>query len=145
MGGSGKTVILATHNLIQARLLAARVFFLKAGRLVQEGSAAEVLGRPLSLDIAEFSAAENIITGTLVQRDGRTVLARHGRMRRHYRLRVGWHHARLLLLLLWMRRHHARLRRMWRHHAVAGRWAALTVHAGHRWLTVRRHHHAVVG
>jgi molybdopterin-binding protein len=72
--GSGKTVILATHNLIQARLLAGRVIFLKAGRLVQEGSAAEVLSRPLSLDIAEFSAAENIISGVLALRDGHTVL-----------------------------------------------------------------------
>ena len=71
----GKTVILATHNLIQARLLAGRVVFLKAGRLVQAGSAAEVLRRPLSLDIAEFSAAENIISGTLDWREGRTVLA----------------------------------------------------------------------
>jgi tungstate transport system ATP-binding protein len=71
---SGKTVILATHNLIQARLLAGKVVFLKAGRLVQAGSAAEVLGRPLSLDIAEFSAAENIVAGTLARRDGHTVL-----------------------------------------------------------------------
>jgi tungstate transport system ATP-binding protein len=71
---SGKTVILATHNLIQARLLAGRVIFLKAGRLLQEGSAAEVLSRPLSLDIAEFSSAENIIPGRLALRAGRTVL-----------------------------------------------------------------------
>ena len=70
----GKTVILATHNLIQARLLAGKIFFLKAGVLVQAGSADEVLSRPLSLDIAEFSAAENIIPGTLAVRDGRTVL-----------------------------------------------------------------------
>ena len=71
---AGKTVILATHNLIQARLLAGRVVFLKAGRLVQAGSAADVLSRPLSLDIAEFSAAENIVSGTLARREERTVL-----------------------------------------------------------------------
>jgi tungstate transport system ATP-binding protein len=71
---SGKTVILATHNLIQARVLAGRAVFLKAGRLVQAGSAAEVLSRPLSLDIAEFSAAENIVPGILARREGRTVL-----------------------------------------------------------------------
>lgn len=70
----GKTVILATHNLIQARLLAGEIVFLKDGLLVQAGAAAEVLSRPLSLDIAEFSAAENIIPGTLVLREGRTVL-----------------------------------------------------------------------
>ncbi|HUU04244.1 MAG TPA: ABC transporter ATP-binding protein [Patescibacteria group bacterium] len=70
----GKTVILATHNLVQARLLAAMIVFLKGGSLVQAGAAAEVLSRPLSLDIAEFSAAENIIPGTLVRREGRTLL-----------------------------------------------------------------------
>ncbi|MCU0236790.1 MAG: ABC transporter ATP-binding protein [Acidobacteria bacterium] len=70
----GKTVILATHNLMQARLLAGRIVFLQAGRLVQAGSPSEVLSRPLSLDIAEFSAAENILSGTLARRDGRTVL-----------------------------------------------------------------------
>ena len=70
----GKTVILATHNLTQARLLAGKVFFLKAGRLVQAGSADEVLSRPLSLDIAEFSAAENIIPGTLFLQGGRSML-----------------------------------------------------------------------
>ena len=70
----GRTVILATHNLTQARLLAGRIVFLQAGRLVQSGPAAEVLSRPLSLDIAEFSAAENILSGTLDRRAGRTVL-----------------------------------------------------------------------
>jgi len=70
----GRTVILATHNLTQARLLAGRIVFLRGGRLVQSGSAAEVLSRPLSLDIAEFSAAENIIPGALTQRGRATVL-----------------------------------------------------------------------
>jgi molybdopterin-binding protein len=74
LAGEGKTVILATHNLIQARLLAGKIVFLKGGRLVQAGPAAEVLSRPLSLDIAEFSAAENIIHGVLARRDGHTVL-----------------------------------------------------------------------
>jgi len=71
---SGKTVILATHNLIQARLLAAKAAFLKAGRLVQAGATTEMLSRPLSLDMAEFSAAENIIAGTLARNGERTVL-----------------------------------------------------------------------
>lgn len=71
---SGKTIILATHNLIQARLLAAKAVFLKAGRLLQAGSTAEMLSRPLSLDLAEFSAAENIVSGTLAGNAERTVL-----------------------------------------------------------------------
>ena len=64
--GSGKST--------QARLLAGKIIFLKEGRLVQAGSADEVLSHPLSLDIAEFSAAENIIPGTLFVRDGRSML-----------------------------------------------------------------------
>jgi molybdopterin-binding protein len=71
---AGRTVVLATHNLTQARLLSGRIAFLKAGRLVQSGPTAEVLGRPLSLDIAEFSAAENILHGRLVRRAGTTFL-----------------------------------------------------------------------
>jgi len=74
LAGLGKTVILATHNLIQARLLAARAAFLKGGRLVQAGSTADVLSRPLSIDIAEFSAAENIVAGTLARSGERTLL-----------------------------------------------------------------------
>jgi molybdopterin-binding protein len=70
----GRTVIMATHNLIQARLLAGKVFFLKAGSLLQAGPAAVVLDRPFSLDIAEFSAAENVLSGTLARRDGFVVL-----------------------------------------------------------------------
>jgi len=71
---SGKTILLATHNLIQARLLAERIFFLKDGRLVQEGGVEEVLSRPISLDIAEFSAAENIISGDIGFSEGVTFL-----------------------------------------------------------------------
>ncbi len=71
---AGKTVILATHNLLQARLLDARAAFLKAGRLLQQGPAADVLNRPLSLDMAEFSAAENIVPGILSSSGGRTEL-----------------------------------------------------------------------
>ena len=67
---AGRTVVLATHNLTQARLLSGRIAFLKEGRLVQSGPAAEVLGHPLSLDIAEFSAAGNILEGRLARRDG---------------------------------------------------------------------------
>jgi molybdopterin-binding protein len=48
--------------------------FLKNGRLQHAGSADDVLGRPLSLDMAEFSAAENIVSGTLAASGGHTVL-----------------------------------------------------------------------
>ncbi len=62
----GKTVVFTTHNLAQARLLGQKFFFLKAGRLVQQGSGAEIFHRPVSLDIAEFASAENIIHGEII-------------------------------------------------------------------------------
>lgn len=54
LAASKKTVILSTHNLTQAKYLAKRVFFLKAGQLVQEGETKEIFETPLSLDITEF-------------------------------------------------------------------------------------------
>jgi molybdopterin-binding protein len=63
---NGKTVVFTTHNLVQARLLGQKFFFLEAGRLVQQGSAAEIFHRPVSLDIAEFASAENIIHGEII-------------------------------------------------------------------------------
>ncbi len=62
----GKTVVLSTHNLVQARILGHKFFFMKQGRVIQEGPAQEIFNRPVSLDIAEFSSAENIIYGKIV-------------------------------------------------------------------------------
>ena len=66
---TGKTVIMTTHNLLQARTLADRLFFLEQGRLIQSGSAAEIFSRPDSLAVAEFSAMENVFSGELRVRD----------------------------------------------------------------------------
>ena len=62
---AGKTVVLSTHNLVQARLLGQKLFFMKEGRIVYQGSGAEIFHRPISLDIAEFASAENIIHGEI--------------------------------------------------------------------------------
>ncbi len=62
----GKTIVLATHNLVQARLLGHKFFFLKEGRMMHQGAAAEIFHRPVSLDIAEFASAENILFGEIV-------------------------------------------------------------------------------
>ncbi|MCX6581178.1 MAG: ABC transporter ATP-binding protein [Candidatus Aminicenantes bacterium] len=66
IAGAGKTVVLSTHNLVQARLLGHKFFFMKEGRIVYQGSGAEIFHRPISLDIAEFASAENIIHGEIV-------------------------------------------------------------------------------
>lgn len=78
MAANGKTVVFSTHNLVQARLLGQKFFFLKDGRLVQQGSGDEIFQRPISLDVAEFSSAENIITGEISTRDGYKVLSANG-------------------------------------------------------------------
>lgn len=66
---NGKTVLLSTHNLVQARLLGQNFFFMKEGRIIHRGSGAEIFHRPISLDIAEFASAENIIHGEIVKAD----------------------------------------------------------------------------
>jgi len=40
-----------------------RFFFLREGRLLQEGTATDIFNLPASLEIAEFSSAENILNG----------------------------------------------------------------------------------
>ena len=55
----GKTVLLATHNLEEARQVADRVAFLKNGILVAEGPATETLNRvPEVFDLDEVSGPE---------------------------------------------------------------------------------------
>jgi tungstate transport system ATP-binding protein len=78
IAGNGKTVVLSTHNLVQARMLGHTFFFLKAGRLVQQGSADEIFQRPISLDIAEFSSVENIIYGEIIALEEKKFLATGG-------------------------------------------------------------------
>lgn len=71
---SKKIIILATHNLRQARQFGKKIFFLQEGKILQEGSADEVFSRPLTLDIAEYSFAENIIHGKISAENGQTYL-----------------------------------------------------------------------
>ena len=70
MAASGRTVVLTTHNLLQARLFGRQVFFMKDGAIVQEGTALEVLENPATLDVAQFSSITNVFQGRLVRADG---------------------------------------------------------------------------
>lgn len=71
---SKKTIILATHNLIQARQFGKRIFFMKAGEILQTGTTEEMFSRPVSLDIAEYSFAENIICGEIANENRQAYL-----------------------------------------------------------------------
>jgi ABC-type multidrug transport system ATPase subunit len=57
LAASGRTVILATHNIVQARLLGDHLFFLKDGEIIQTGTPGQVLGSPaISLRSPTFCA-----------------------------------------------------------------------------------------
>ena len=64
---AGRTVILATHNIVQARLLGGRLFFLNNGEIVQSGPPGQVLRNPATLDVAHFSSISNVLSGRLVR------------------------------------------------------------------------------
>ncbi len=53
---SKKTVILSTHNLIQVRYFGGKIFFLKEGVVIQNGTKEELFKQPISLDLLEFSS-----------------------------------------------------------------------------------------
>ncbi len=78
MAANNKTVVFSTHNLVQARLLGQKFFFLKAGRLVQQGTGDEIFQRPVSLAVAEFSSVENIIYGEISTRNSQKILSSNG-------------------------------------------------------------------
>lgn len=58
-----KTIIIATHNLIQARKFADIIYFIENGKIVQSGNSEEVFSKPVSISCAEFTGAQNIIRG----------------------------------------------------------------------------------
>ncbi|MFI9487988.1 sulfate/molybdate ABC transporter ATP-binding protein [Promicromonospora sp. NPDC052451] len=60
---AGRTVVLATHDVLDALLLADRVVVLDGGRVTEQGPTREVLSRPRSAFAARI-AGLNILTGT---------------------------------------------------------------------------------
>ncbi|MFH0947698.1 MAG: ABC transporter ATP-binding protein [Elusimicrobiota bacterium] len=73
-----KTVILATHNLSQARRFGQKLFFMNNGKIIQEGSVDDIFSRPISLDIAKHSFSENIIHGKIIEENGQKYLISNG-------------------------------------------------------------------
>lgn len=69
-----KTLIIATHNLRDVHRYNGRVFFIKNGRLIQSGSAEDVFEHPSDIEIAQYTLAENIISGEVVDELGQKYL-----------------------------------------------------------------------
>ena len=59
----GRSAVLVTHDILDVLTLADRVLILEAGRVVETGSAAEVLAAPRSHFGARF-AGVNLVSGT---------------------------------------------------------------------------------
>ncbi|MCC2593705.1 ABC transporter ATP-binding protein [Tessaracoccus sp. OS52] len=61
----GRTSVLVTHDLLDVLTLASHVVVMDAGRVVEEGPVADVLPRPRSRFLADFTGV-NLLTGELV-------------------------------------------------------------------------------
>ncbi len=69
-----RKVIIVTHDVLDAILLADRVIVVNDGHVVEDGPATQVLGRPRS-DFAARIAGLNMVRGTI---EGNRVLSPHG-------------------------------------------------------------------
>ncbi|HVE74819.1 MAG TPA: ABC transporter ATP-binding protein [Mycobacteriales bacterium] len=65
---TGATALMVTHDQEEALSVADRVAVMRQGRVVQEGTPAEVYGRPVDLGVATFVGEANVVAGTV--RDG---------------------------------------------------------------------------
>lgn len=57
------TIVMATHNMFQARKLPHRIALMDEGKITEVGAPAEVFGK-LSKNLASFAAIDNTYTGT---------------------------------------------------------------------------------
>ena len=57
------TIVVATHNMFQAKILPSRIVLINNGRISEAGTPAEIFGK-LSKNLASFAAVDNTFTGT---------------------------------------------------------------------------------
>ncbi len=65
----GITALFVTHDQVEALSLADRVAVMDQGRIVQEGTPAEIYDRPRNLFVAKFLGAANVLPGKIETRD----------------------------------------------------------------------------
>jgi molybdate transport system ATP-binding protein len=74
---AGVPALLVSHDFTEAALLGDRVGVIDHGRVIQEGTAAELAAAPASAFVADFTGAV-VLTGTARARDGLTEIALDG-------------------------------------------------------------------
>lgn len=74
----GTTVVMATHNLEQGQRLCDRLAVMAGGWLVQIGTPLELFYRPMSIDVAQFVGAENLVEGVVERMDRGVAFVRSG-------------------------------------------------------------------
>jgi tungstate transport system ATP-binding protein len=68
------TIVMATHNMFQAKNLPHRIALMENGRITEVGTSTEIFGR-LSKTLASFAAVENTFAGTAkISEDGSTLI-----------------------------------------------------------------------
>jgi molybdopterin-binding protein len=68
------TIVMATHNMFQAKSLPHRIALIEDGRISEVGTSTEIFGR-LSKTLASFAAVENTFAGTAkISEDGSTLI-----------------------------------------------------------------------
>jgi molybdopterin-binding protein len=68
------TIVMATHNMFQAKNLPQRIALMTSGRISEVGTPSEIFGR-LSKTLASFAALENTFTGNAtITEDGTTLV-----------------------------------------------------------------------
>lgn len=71
---SQKTMVLSTHDLSLAERFAHQAYFLKKGKIVEEGEARRIFSSPSSFFSARFMGITNLFQGKLLREDEATFL-----------------------------------------------------------------------
>jgi tungstate transport system ATP-binding protein len=76
---TGIAVVLVTHDESEALRLSDRIMVINGGRIVQSGSPAEVMNRPVNRFVAQFVGMETVISGTVLKkREGVVLISVNG-------------------------------------------------------------------